>query len=87
MMVWKMFLLFQGFILRFHVNLARCTHFKCIAEMGEDQSLDQFGREAVIACVSNTTHPKVNVLAVRYYQNSHGSQAKTTSAVTKTLFI
>ena len=25
MMVWKMFLLFQGFILRFHVNLARCT--------------------------------------------------------------
>ena len=24
MMVWKMFLLFQGFILRFHVNLARC---------------------------------------------------------------
>ena len=25
MMVWKMFLLSQGFILRFHVNLARCT--------------------------------------------------------------
>ena len=25
MMVWKMFLLFQGCILRFHVNLARCT--------------------------------------------------------------
>ena len=25
MMVWKMFLLFQGFILRFHVNLARCN--------------------------------------------------------------
>ena len=24
MMVWKMFLLFQGCILRFHVNLARC---------------------------------------------------------------
>ena len=27
MMVWKMFLLFQGCILRFHVNLARCTWF------------------------------------------------------------
>ena len=27
MMVWKMFLLFQGCILRFHVNLARCKRY------------------------------------------------------------
>ena len=31
MMVWKMFLLFQGCILRFHVNLRGCTFFLRIA--------------------------------------------------------
>ena len=30
MMVWKMFLLFQGCILRFHVNLQGCTSFNWI---------------------------------------------------------